>query len=93
MKTKGVSYKLLRIMFALIAGVFVSVFSAGAYSVHAAEAVEEVVVSEGDVQADSEDSASSVMFLLMGGMLIIMIAVIIAVVSSVSSVAAIESEV
>lgn len=90
-------YKILRFMVALVVGMFMSVFAMGSANVYAAQSQEVVVISEEPVPLDSEvaesDNAGSAVFLLMGGMLLIIIAVVISIVVTVAFTAPIADEV
>lgn len=79
--------KVVRLLLALIAGVFVAVFSSGVASVHAAESQEVVTIDDEDVPAaesqdEDADNAGGAVFLLMGGFLLIILTVVITVVST-----------
>ncbi len=82
-----------KLMLALAVGVFVSVFSFGAYTARAAETTAENTVEEQAAQtAGAEDNGGGAMILLMGGMLIIILAVVLSVVGTFVSSAAIADE-
>lgn len=76
--------KIVRFLFALVIGLFVTGFASGVSTVQAAENQEVVSISEEQVAASDapEDNAGSSVFLLMGGMLIIILTVVITVVST-----------
>lgn len=79
--------KVARLLMALIAGVFVAVFSSGVASVHAAESQEVITIDYEKVPAaatqdEDADNASGAVFLLMGGFLLIILTVVITVVST-----------
>ena len=93
MGTKGVINKVIRFMFALVLGAFISAFSMGACTSFAAETVQEAVVEEADTaNAEGADNSGSGMILILGGILLIVIVVVISVVSSVFSVIPIVDE-
>jgi hypothetical protein len=88
--------RIFRFMLALVLGIFVSAFSYGVSTAHAAEnTADSVVVEEGQVAlADSaSEDGGGAMILLMGGMLILIIAVVITVVASFVVTAPIADEV
>lgn len=77
--------KMIRFLFALIFGLWLSAFSLGSYTVHAeTESAQETVgvAEDAGSVAESADSAGSGAFLIMGGMLLIILAVVITVVAS-----------
>lgn len=85
---------LLKFLYALVIGLFVSAFSFGASTVIAAEPqANEAVADEAAPAGENADDGSSGMFLLLGGMLLIIIAVVVTVSASVVSVAAVADEV
>ena len=86
-------YAVCKLMLALFVGVFVSVFSFGAFTAQAAETTVENTVEEQAAQEGSaEDNGGGAMILLMGGMLIIILAVVLSVVGTFVSSAAISDE-
>lgn len=93
--------KVIRFLFAMVVGVFMTAFAFGVSTVSAAEnqtvsvSSEQVEIDEADVaQAESAgDEGSSGMFLLMGGMLLIILAVVISVVATFVVTAPIADEV
>lgn len=97
MTKHNISYRILRLMLAVIFGVFISVFSVGAFTAHAAEASEEtqVEIDAGQVPLDesSEENSGGAVIILMGGMLLIIIAVVVTVVATVVSTAPIADEI
>jgi hypothetical protein len=87
MTKRNVYYGVFRLMLALVLGIFISAFSYGAVTAHAAEASDNgyaVVEDAAPVTADNAESAdgSGAMIILLGGMLLIIIAVVITVVAS-----------
>lgn len=87
------NYKIVKVLFALVLGIFISAFSIGAHTVQASETTQNTVEVKSDTAAESSDNAGSVVMLLMGGMLIIIIAVVLSVVASVvSTVAAVDED-
>ena len=87
MGTRSVINKIIRFMFALVLGAFISAFSIGASTSFATETVQEAVVEEADTaNAEGVDNSGSGMILILGGMLLIVLVVVISVVSSVVSV-------
>ncbi|MDE5697634.1 MAG: hypothetical protein K2I96_09535 [Lachnospiraceae bacterium] len=82
-----------KLMLALVVGVFVSVFSFGAFTSQAAETtVENTVEAQAAQTTGAEDNGGGAMILLMGGMLIIILAVVLSVVGTFVSSAAIADE-
>lgn len=91
--------KVIRFLFAMVVGVFMTAFAFGVSTVSATENQsvsvnsEQIEISDSDVaQAESADDGSSV-FLLMGGMLLIIIAVVVTVAATVVVTAPIADEV
>lgn len=91
--------KVIRFLFAMVVGVFMTAFAFGVSTVSAAESQavsvsnEQVEIDEADVaQAESADDGSGI-FLLMGGMLLIIIAVVVTVAATVVVTAPIADEV
>ena len=83
MSAREITQKLIRLVFAMIVGIFVTSFASGVITVNAAQeavTIEDEAVAEA---AEAEDAAGAVFFLL-GGMLIIIIAVVVTVVASVA---------
>lgn len=83
MSVREKTQKLIRLVFAMIVGIFVTSFASGIATVNAASevvAIEEETVAKA---AEAGDAAGAVFFLL-GGMLIIIIAVVVTVVASVA---------
>jgi len=83
------------LLYAIMIGIVISVFSMGASTVQAAEVQANVAVAneEAAPSSQSADDGSSGVFLILGGMLIIIIAVVVTVVASVISTAPIADEV
>lgn len=82
-----------KLMLAMVVGIFVSVFSFGAFTAQAAETTVENAVEEQAPQGGSaEDNGGAALILLMGGMLIIILAVVLSVVGTFVSSAAIADE-
>ncbi len=82
-----------KLMLAMVLGVFISVFSFGAFTAQAAETnVENVVEEQTPQEGSAEDNGGGAMILLMGGMLIIILAVVLSVVGTFVSSAAIADE-
>ena len=94
MESKRLSDKIIRFLFAMVVGVFVATFAGHAVSVKAAETEQVVTIQDEDTAtaAEAENAGSSV-FLLLGGMLLIVITVVITVVASVVVTAPIADEV
>ncbi|MBO5030810.1 MAG: sulfate transporter [Lachnospiraceae bacterium] len=86
----NISYRILRLMLAMILGIFLSAFSFGVSTAHAAEEVQAEVAEQQEAGA-AEDGGGAVI-ILMGGMLLIIIAVVISVVVTVVSTAPIADE-
>ena len=77
------SNKGFRFLFAMVLGVLISVLSVGSFTVHAE--TEQAVSAENDQEQAAPataDNAGSGVFLIMGGMLLIILAVVITVVAS-----------
>ncbi|MBQ7944965.1 MAG: hypothetical protein IJ326_13010 [Lachnospiraceae bacterium] len=92
MSAREITQKLIRLVFAMIVGIFVTSFASGITTVNAATEVvtiEDEAVAEA---AEAEDTGSAV-FLLLGGMLLIIIAVVVTVVASVVVTAPIADEI
>ena len=85
-KEKGmgnIMNKVVRFLFMLVAGIFITAFASGVTTVRAAESQEITTIDEADVAAaESADNAGSSVFLLMGGMLLIILTVVITVVAT-----------
>ena len=88
--------RIMRFLFAMMAGAFISAFSFGAFTAQAAETTVESAAAVNEEQAPIGESASDdgggAMILLMGGMLIIILAVVLSVVGTFVSSAAIADE-
>lgn len=84
---------LIKFLYAMVIGLFISAFSFGASTVMAAEPQANEAVAEEAAIAGASDDGGSGMFLLLGGMLLIIIAVVVTVSASVVSVAAVADEV
>lgn len=83
MKMKTASHKIIRILFAVIVGVFVTAFASGVMTVRAAENETIITIEEEGVGLEaSADNAGSSVFLLLGGMLLIILTVVITVVAT-----------
>lgn len=77
------SNKVVRFLFAMVLGVLISAFSMGSYTAYAEEEQAVSAELEQDQVAPAEaDNAGSGVFLIMGGMLLIILAVVITVVAS-----------
>ena len=95
---RNISFGMLKLMLAMIMGVFISAFSFGTVTVHAIEVTGEeyVIIEDEPVPLDEtpEDADASAAFvILFGGMLLIIIAVVVSVVATVASIAPVVDEV
>ncbi|MDE7479269.1 MAG: hypothetical protein K2M91_15270 [Lachnospiraceae bacterium] len=86
------SGRIMRLMLAVVLGVFVSAFSFGAVTAHAETENEVTVEAEQASTSGSAENGSGAMVILMGGMLIIILAVVLSVVGTFVSSAAIVDE-
>ena len=85
---------LVKFLYAMIIGLFISAFSFGASTVSAAQPQgNTAIVNEAAPASENADDGNSGVFLLLGGMLLIIIAVVVTVSASVVSVAAVADEV
>lgn len=83
MKIKKVTFHVVRFFFAMIIGVFVASFASGVSTVQASQMTQEVTIADENAPLASEaDNAGSSVFLLMGGMLLIILTVVITVVAT-----------
>lgn len=83
MEIKKVTFRVVRFFFAMIVGVFVASFAAGVSTVQAQQTTQEVSIADEDTAlAEEADNAGSSVFLLMGGMLLIILTVVITVVAT-----------
>lgn len=75
--------KIMQLMFAIIVCVFVGSFASGVSTVRAAQTSETVVIEDEETAlAATADAGTSAMFLLFGGMLLIILTVVITVVAT-----------
>lgn len=88
-KVTAFMYRLVKIVLTIMVGAFIGAFAMNVSTVNAAESElviiedEQVALDDGEAQvAEQADGASSVAFLIMGGMLLIVIAVVITVVAT-----------
>lgn len=91
---RGLYLNGMRLLMAMLMGLFFGFAANGVSTVYAAEATQEEVAIEEEqtpLASDTEENSGGA-FLLMGGFLIIMLAVVIAVVSTFVSTAAIADE-
>lgn len=95
MTKRNISYRILRLMLAMFLGAFISAFSLGASTAHAAETEEHVSADAEQMPLDenSQENSGGAVIILMGGMLLIIIAVVITVVATVVSTAPIADEI
>lgn len=76
---------IVRFLFALVVGMFVTTFASGVITVKASADNEVVMIEDEDValsNGEPEENGSNGMFLLMGGLLIIILTVVITVVAT-----------
>lgn len=73
---------IIKFLFAMVIVAFVGAFSSGVSTVHAEQTTQTVITDEETALADSADSGTSAMFLLFGGMLLIILTVVITVVAT-----------
>ena len=92
MSVKERTQKLIRLVFAMIVGIFVTSFASGVVTVNAATEVV-TIEDESVAQAAEVENSGGAVFLLLGGMLLIIIAVVITVVASVVVTAPIADEI
>lgn len=72
-----------RLLFAMIVGVFIGAFSGNVTTVHAQETQEVINIEEEDTALASQaNDGSTAVFLLLGGMLLIILTVVITVVAT-----------
>ena len=80
------SYRMLKLMLAMILGVFISAFSFGAPTAHAYDVTGEayVIIEDEQIPLDEspEENNGGAMILLLGGMLLIILVVVITVVAT-----------
>lgn len=81
MSVREITQKLIRLVFAMIVGIFVTSFASGVTTVNAEQEVVTIEEQEVALAAEAENAGSAV-FLLLGGMLLIILAVVITVVAS-----------
>ena len=87
MTKRNNSYRMLKLMLAMILGVFISAFSFGAPTAHAYDVTGEeyVIIEDEQIPLDEspeENSGGGAMILLLGGMLLIILVVVITVVAT-----------
>ena len=83
MEIKKVTFRVVRFFLAMIVGVFVASFATGVSTVQAQQMTQEVSIADEDTAlAEEADNAGSSVFLLMGGMLLIILTVVITVVAT-----------
>ena len=74
---------IIRLALALVVGAFVGAFATSVTTVHAAQATETIVIEDEDTAlSEDADAGTSAMFLLFGGMLLIILTVVITVVAT-----------
>lgn len=83
MEIRKVTFRVFRLFFAVMIGVFVASFASGVSTVQAEQVTTEATISDEDTPlANEADHAGSSVFLLMGGMLLIILTVVITVVAT-----------